>query len=72
MHADGHQDVGVLPFQRTQLVEDVQAIDATERPKINQDDLAAQLTQAEIAPTRVEPRPTGQLGRAKASQARDP
>ena len=55
VHADGHQHVGVLLLERAQLVQDVQAVDAAERPEVEQHDLAAQVGQGQVAAAGVEP-----------------
>ena len=42
VHADRHQDIGVLLLEGAELVQDVQAVDAAERPEVQQHDLAAE------------------------------
>jgi hypothetical protein len=42
VHADGHQDVGVLLLEGAELIQHVQAVDAAEGPEVQQHDLAAQ------------------------------
>ena len=42
VHADDHQRVGELLLERTQFVQDVQAVHATEGPEVQNDDSAAQ------------------------------
>ena len=53
VHPDRHQYVAVPLLQRPQLVQHVQAVDAAERPEVQQHDLAAQLGQAQPAPAGV-------------------
>ena len=55
VHADDHQHVGVPGLQRAQLVDDVQAVGAAERPEVEQDDPAAQAGQAQLPAAGVEP-----------------
>src|SRR5215469_10099113 len=55
MHADHDQGVAVLLLQRPQLVEHVKAVDAAERPEVEQHDLAAQVGERQIPTTGVEP-----------------
>jgi len=62
--ADGHQDVGVLLLERAQLGQDVQAVHAAEGPEVEQDDLATQVGQRELAATGVQPAAAAQLGGA--------
>ena len=57
VHPDDDQDVGVPLLDRAQLVQDVQAVDAAERPEVQQDDLAAQVGEGEAPRSGVEPRP---------------
>jgi hypothetical protein len=42
VHTDHHQAVAETLFQRTQFLDDVQAVDAAERPEVEQDHPAAQ------------------------------
>jgi hypothetical protein len=66
VHPDGDQDVGVLLLERTQLVQHVQAVDAAERPEVQQDDASPQVRQAEVGAAGVEPGPAAQLRRPNA------
>ena len=62
VHADDDEHVAVLLLQRAQLVEHVQAVDAAEGPKIEQNDLAAKVGERQLLPAGVQPLPTPQLG----------
>ncbi len=61
VHADHDQDVAVLLFERAQLVQHVQAVDAAEGPEIEQDDLAAQVGQRDGLAAGVQPGPAPQF-----------
>jgi hypothetical protein len=61
MNPDHHEHVGVLRFERTELVEHVQTVDAAERPEVQQDDLAAQFTHRQCGTAGVQPAATGQI-----------
>jgi hypothetical protein len=54
VHADDHQLLRVLLLQPLQLWDDVEAVDATVRPEVEQHDLAAQVGQRQ-RPFHVEP-----------------
>ncbi len=69
VHADGDEHVGVRCLERAQLVQDVQAVDAAERPEVEQHDLAAQVGEGQVAPAGVQPAAPGQLRRAHARPA---
>ena len=62
MDPDDHQDVAVLLLELAQLVQDVQAVDAAERPEVDDDDLAAQVGQGEVAAAGVQPAAPDELG----------
>ena len=64
VHADGYQDVGVLLFERAQLIQDVQAVDAAEGPEVQQHDLAAQGLEVQGLPAGVQPVTAHQFGGA--------
>ena len=49
VHADDDEHVAVLLLQRPQLVEHVQAVDAAEGPEVEQDDLAAEVAERQLA-----------------------
>ena len=59
--ADDDQLIGVRLLDRAQLVEDVQAVDAAERPEVEQHEAAAQVAEVE-GRGGVEPAATGELG----------
>jgi hypothetical protein len=63
VHADRHQHVRVTLLQVAELVEDVQAVDAAERPEVEQHDLPAQPGERELRAAGVEPAPPAQLRR---------
>jgi hypothetical protein len=63
VHADRHQHVGELFFQRPQLIQHMQAVDAAERPEIQQHDLAAQVLQAHLLAACIQPATANQLRR---------
>jgi len=62
---DAHHDqlLGVLLLHRAQLVEDVQAVDAAERPEVEQDEAATEVSDRQRGGG-VEPAAAGQLGGA--------
>ena len=64
VHTHGNQDVGVLLFERAQLIEDVQAVDAAESPEVEEHDLAAQGFEVQRLPAGVEPVTAHQFGGA--------
>ena len=69
VHADDHQHVAVLLLQLAQLVQDVQAVDAAERPEVEDDDLAAQVRQGQRRPPVFShPRPTSSDARTRGSR----
>src|SRR3546814_1768359 len=55
---------------RSQLVQDVQAVDAAERPEVEDDDLAAQVRERDVLPAGVEPPAAHELGGAHTRGAR--
>jgi hypothetical protein len=59
--ADDHQLLGVLLLHRAQLVEDVQAVDAAERPEVEQDEATSQVADGQRGGG-VEPAAAGELG----------
>jgi hypothetical protein len=63
VHPDHDQLVGVLLLHRAQLVEDVQAVHAAERPEVEEYEASAQVAQRERA-VGVQPAAADQLGRA--------
>jgi hypothetical protein len=67
---DAHDDelTVVLLLQRPKLVEDMQAVDAAERPEVEQDEAAAQVGQAQGA-LGVQPPSSVELGRSDAGAA---
>jgi hypothetical protein len=69
VHADDHEDVAVLLLERAQLVEDVQAVDAAERPEVEDHDLAAELREGHVAAAGVEPAAAGELRGADSGKA---
>ena len=71
VHTDHHQAVAETLFQRTQLLDDVQAVDAAERPEVEQDHPAAQPGDGQ-RPVGVEPAGAAQLGSAHAGCRRGP
>ena len=60
------QEVGEFLLHRPQLVQDVQAVDATAGPEVEQDDASAQLGEGDSAATGVEPDIADEFGRAHA------
>lgn len=61
MDADHDQFVAELLLQRAELVDHVQAVDAAERPEVEQDDAAAQIGQGQVAAGGVQPAATLEL-----------
>ena len=59
-------------LERAQLVEDVQAVDAAERPEVEQDHLAAQVREGEVPAAGVEPCPTSPAGELRRAHPRPP
>ena len=59
--ADDDQLLGVLLLHRAQLVEDVQAVDAAERPEVEQDEAASEVADGQRGGG-VEPAAAGELG----------
>lgn len=55
VHADDDEHVPVAVVQRAQLLEDMQAVDAAERPEVEQYDLAAEIRPGESGTAGVEP-----------------
>ncbi|MNW52342.1 hypothetical protein D3C74_298580 [compost metagenome] len=67
--ADDDEVVAARLLELAQLVEDVQAVDAAERPEVEDDDPAAQVRERDVAAARVEPAAPDELGGADAGQA---
>ena len=59
-------DVGEAPLEPAQLLEHALAVDAGQRPEVEQDDLAAQLPRASGPATPIQPPLAVELGRAHA------
>ncbi len=62
--ADHDEDVGELGLEVAQLLDHVEAVDATAGPEIEQHELAAQPCQGQLLTAGVQPAATGQLRRA--------
>ena len=60
--ADDDELLGEPLLDRPQLVEDVQAVDAAERPEVEQHDATAQLGEGQVVTAGVEPAAAAQLG----------
>ena len=65
VHADHHEFVVVLLFDFSQLIQNVQAVDAAERPEVQQNDLAAQILQRKVLAAGVDPTTTHEFGCAQ-------
>jgi hypothetical protein len=63
VHPDHDQGVAVLLLDRAQLVQHVQAVDAAERPEVEQDDLPAQVLERQGTAAGVQPAAPTQLRR---------
>jgi hypothetical protein len=63
VHADDDEFLGVLLLQWAQFVEDVEAVDAAERPEVEEDDLSAQVGKGQILAAGVHPPATDEFGR---------
>lgn len=61
---DEDELVGELALDRPQLVEHVEAVDAAERPEVQDDDPSAQALQRQLSAAGVEPAPPDELGGA--------
>ena len=61
MHPDDHEHVRVLALELAQLVQDVQAVDAAERPEVEEHKTASEVSEAERSGS-VEPAAAGELG----------
>ena len=70
VHADHDELVAPLTFERTQLVDHVQAVDAAEGPEVEEDEAAAQVRETHGRAAGVQPSAPGEFGRADAREDR--
>jgi len=66
VHAHEDELVGEPRLDRPQLVQHVEAVDAAERPEVEDDDPATQAAEGDLGAAGVEPAPADQLGRPHA------
>jgi hypothetical protein len=69
VHADHDELTGPAPLGVAQLLEDVQAVHAAERPEVEDHEATAQVRQSQRLATGVQPPAPGQLRRAHAGRA---
>ena len=65
VHADHHELVVILFFNFAQFIQNVQAVDAAERPEVQQNDLAAQILQRKVFAASVDPAAPHEFGCAQ-------